>query len=298
MLLRASADELSGALSVLDDITELRRPHVAATFLADLPAADQADWVEDLWARLRAADSDAPAVCVLDQGVQWNHPLLNASIAASDVHVADPAWPTQPAPNRGHGTEMAGLALYGDFEAAISGTHPVHLQHRLESVKILPDQGRNEPDSYGALTARAVDRPEIAQPDRQRAFMLAITEHSAPSGAEPLRDAGRPTAWSATVDALAYGRAIDDRDPTFTYLDRDEPRHPRLLIISAGNIPTPDLSPLDDHLDRCDTEPVEDPAQAWNALTVGAYSARDDMVAAPGVFAGWVPMAPAENCLR
>lgn len=103
---------------------------------------------------------------------------------------------------------------------------------------------------------------------------------------------GRPTAWSATVDALAYGRAIDDSDPAFTYLDRDEPRHPRLLIVSAGNIPTPSLRPLDDHLERCDTEPVEDPAQAWNALTVGAYSARDDMVAAPAVFAGWVPIAP------
>ena len=224
--------------------------------------------------------------------MQWSHPLLNASIAASDVHVADPAWPKQPAPNRAHGTEMAGLALYGDLEAAISGKHPVHLQHRLESVKILPDQGRNEPDSYGALTARAVESY------RNRATRSPAGVHARHHraqralGAEPLRDAGRPTAWSATVDALAYGRAIDDTDPTFTYLDRDEPRHPRLLIISAGNIPTPDLRPLDDHLEHCDTEPVEDPAQAWNTLTVGAYSARDDMVDAPAVFAGWVPMAP------
>lgn len=33
-------------------------------------------------------------------------------------------------------------------------------------------------------------------------------------------------------------------------------------------------------------------AQSWNALTVGAYSATDDMSGAPDDFAGYVPIAP------
>jgi hypothetical protein len=38
-------------------------------------------------------------------------------------------------------------------------------------------------------------------------------------------------------------------------------------------------------------EPIEDPAQAWNALTVGAYTDLADADSAPG-FAGWTPLAP------
>ena len=34
------------------------------------------------------------------------------------------------------------------------------------------------------------------------------------------------------------------------------------------------------------------PAQSWNALTIGAYSAEDDMAGAPTGFAGYAPIAP------
>ncbi|WP_165693203.1 S8 family serine peptidase, partial [Mycobacteroides abscessus] len=60
--------------------------------------------------------------------------------------------------------------------------------------------------------------------------------------------------------------------------------------VSAGNIR--DIRATDDHLARSALEPVEDPAQSWNAITVGAYSAHDDMSGAPEDFAGYVPIAP------
>jgi len=169
------------------------------------------------------------------------------------------------------------------------------LQHRLESVKFLPDSGNNHRDLYGGVTARSVDRPEIEAARRPRVFMLAVTAPRPPpataGGAQDThQEAGRPTSWSAAIDALTFGRAIDDTDPQFTYLDRDEERRPRLFVVSAGNIRNLDAS--DDHLERSDLEPVEDPAQSWNALTVGAYSESDDMAGAPGAFAGYVPIAP------
>ena len=87
---------------------------------------------------------------------------------------------------------------------------------------------------------------------------------------------------------MTFGRAIDDTDSRLTYLDRDEPRTPRLFVISAGNINS--INPADDHLDRSDLSPVEDPAQSWNSLTVGAYSQHDDMADAPTAFAGYTPI--------
>lgn len=292
VLLHATADQLAQAFHSLDDIAELRQPHEVASFLTELPASEQAEWVDDLRQRLRPASQGAPVVCILDTGVQDAHPLLTDSIAAPDLHVADPLWHL--APVYGHGTEMAGLALYGDLHRALLESATIELHHRLESVKFLPDRGDNERYLYGAVTARAVDQPEIQAVDRPRVFMLAVTARrprpATDEVAAALPEAGKPTSWSASIDALAFGRAIDDTDPRFTYLDRDEPRRARLFVVSAGNIR--DVTGTDDHLIRSDLEPVEDPAQSWNALTVGAYSANDDMSGAPSDFAGYQPIAP------
>ncbi len=291
LLLHANLVELAEAFDSLDDIAELRRPHDVASVLPGMTATEQAEWVNDLRKRLEAADLQAPTVCILDTGVQEGHPLLSDSLSSNDVHVADQNWQKQPV--AGHGTEMAGLALYGDVHAAVVSSQSIVLRHRLESVKLLPDIGENDRDLYGAITARSVDRPEIEAADRLRVFLLAVTvRRPQVGGTDPARqiEAGKPTSWSATVDALAYGRAIDDSDPKFTYLDREEPRNPRLFIISAGNIR--DLDATDDHLQRSDLEPVEDPAQAWNALTVGAYTDKDDMAGAHPDFDGYTPVAP------
>jgi hypothetical protein len=44
------------------------------------------------------------------------------------------------------------------------------------------------------------------------------------------------------------------------------------------------------HLDRSDLEPVEDPAQAWNALTVGACTER--AVIDDEQYDSWTPLSP------
>lgn len=283
VLLKASVSQLSDALEVLDDIAELREPRDLVSFLPTLDARDQQDWVADLVDRLVPANADAPAVCVLDTGVQENHPLLAMSLDPEDVHVADAAW--HPRPVHGHGTEVAGLSLFGDLAGAVLSPFTLELRHRLESVKFLPDSSGNAPELYGAVTARAVDRPEIERSGRRRVFMLAVT---APQQ-EPNSQTGRPSSWSSAIDALAFGRAIDDSDQKLTALDRDEERVPRLFVVSAGNIR--DLNPSDNHLDRSDLEAVEEPAQAWNALTVGAYTERDSMAESIPDFSDHVPLA-------
>ena len=132
-LVQATATQLAVALDVLDDLAELRRPQEPAELLSFEPAAEQADWVNMLAERTEPASVDAPAVCVLDTGVFYRHPLLRASLHTSDCHSCDPAWGV--GDHDGHGTEMAGLALYGDVGSALMASGSVRLWHLLESVK-------------------------------------------------------------------------------------------------------------------------------------------------------------------
>lgn len=271
VLVRGSETQLSSSIDVLNDVAEVRRAKESAAFFLDAPAEEQAEWVNDLRQRTIAPPADAPAVCILDTGVTRAHPLLEQVIAAVDATAVDPAWGPQDdgggPGDVGHGTEMAGLATYGDLTAAFASGAPIRLRHRLESVKILPPAGgKNDPDLYGAITAQAATRPEITAPLRPRVFSLAVT-------ARDQRDRGQPTSWSAALDALAAGRVFDQATQSLTYLDgAAEEGARRLFVVSAGNIGAEQLDRA--HLDRSDLEGVHDPAQAWNALTVGAHTEK------------------------
>ena len=281
-LVSASSTQLGSALDLLDDVAELRSPVQTVQFLAGLSAADQREFVDDLVARLSGPQPDAPATCLLDTGIARAHPLLNVAISPNDAHAVNPNWSVDD--RHGHGTEMAGIALFGDLAEAIARTDPIRVESHLESVKILPDYGENEYDLYGALTAQAASIVEIENPERRRAFALAVTALS--MGAHP-SDLGQPSAWSSAVDALASGRAVTSSDEGLVYLDEPSSDSQRLFIVSAGNVRFPYE---EGHLDRSDVEAVEEPAQAWNALTVGACTGLSDIRHSD--FVGWIPLTP------
>ncbi len=199
ILVKGTVANLSGSLDVLNDLAEVRKAKESSAFFSDASSEEQAQWLDNLKSRTNPPGAGAPAVCILDTGVTRAHPLLEDIIAATDAMSVDGGWGGHhdgggPG-NMGHGTEMAGLAGYGDLvQALVSGT-PVNMRHRLESVKILPPTGANAPELYGAITAQAVTRPEVNAPERARVFSLAVT-------ATDERDRGQPTSWSAAVDAL------------------------------------------------------------------------------------------------
>jgi hypothetical protein len=280
VLVRATARQLASALDLIDDFAELRSAHMNSAFFAQLSPAEQADWVDDLLGRTVLPDDTAPAACILDTGVNRGHPLLDRSLAESDMHTCSPAWNVDD--QDGHGTGMAGLTLYGDLRDALEGDHRVRLTHHIESVKILSTDNNTDPSLYGALTAEAVARAEVGAPNRRRAFSMAVT-------ATPDRAAGTPTSWSSAVDALASGRDFDTLNGALKYIDDASVESHRLFVLSAGNVRS--IDPSEDYLDRCDVSPVEDPAQAWNALTVGAYTELSDVEASGSDFDGWTPMA-------
>jgi hypothetical protein len=288
VLVRASASQLAGALSVLDDLAELRSPRSFPQMLASERAVDQRDWVDQLVSRTRAADVSSAAVCVVDTGISREHPLLEHSLSPNDCHACDPTWGTND--HDGHGTAMAGVALYGDLGQAIQSESEIHLRHRLESVKILPPNGANPPELYGAVTAAGASLVEIEAPTRRRLFSMAITasDRNEPNPDPQRIDHGKPTSWSASIDALAAGLGVDASDAGIVLLNEEEPSEHRLFLISAGNVRRLE----DDHLARSDLEPVEDPAQAWNALTVGAMTNLDTLDAEDATWRDWTPLAP------
>lgn len=252
LLVYASKAQMQRSMMTLNSIAELRRAKETADFFDSLSPEEQPEWLEELLGRTRFAGEDESAayVCLLDTGVNNGHPLIQPALSDPDLHTVEPAWGTDD--NDGHGTGMAGLALVGDLTAALSSSNPVEIGHRLESVKILPYDGANTGDAHhhGYLTTEAVARPEITAPYRIRVFGMAVT-------AKDNRDRGRPSAWSAAVDRLA----VDAEGENGT---------PRLILLSAGNINDPNA--WGEYPANNSSDSIHDPGQAWNALTVGAFT--------------------------
>jgi len=249
---QGSAGDLSKLLREDDLIAELRAPTISTSEFIDLSGAGQREFADDLVERLEHAGDASPAVCVLDTGVARAHRLISPALPQHSWLSVDPSrW--QPDDTHGHGTQMAGLALLGDLGPILSSNEPVKLIHGLESVKLFPRPGNTHShEAYGAVTIEAVSRVEVAAPFRPRVICMAVTstEHM---------ERGRPTSWSSAVDKLACGEG-----------DSDGPR--RLFCISAGNM---DPSHFHGFPTTNELASVEDPAQAWNVLTIGAFADRE-----------------------
>jgi subtilisin family serine protease len=259
-------EQLSASLEALFLVAELRRAKEVPSRLLELGPGEQRQLIDDLLARTTFRDSDA-AVCILDTGINRIHPLLAFALDEADTHALRNEWGL--ADDQNHGTRMAGLALYGCLSVLFAGGQPVVLRHRLESVKLLPPPpDQNQEKDYGPFTIQAVALAEIQAPNRNRAICMAITTDD--------RDEGMPSLWSATLDHLSSGALDDGR---------------RLMFVSAGNIEQ--LSaPYVYHQSNCSTGGgIQDPAQAWNVVTVGAVTER--VTITDPTFNGWEPMAEA-----
>lgn len=247
VLALASIRQWTGSLTLMNLLAELRRAKELVTPLLDLRPSEQAAFIQDALHRLQGPPDDAPAVCLLDTGIAQDHPLLEPALPDGDAMTVEPDW--LPGDHHGHGTRMAGIALYGtDLAEFLASRQPRALVHGIESVKLLPPHGENDPGLYGAITQEATARAETQNPRRGRVSCMAVTADD--------RDEGRPTAWSAAVDEHSSGYLDDQR---------------RLYVLAAGNIDV--VNGAGYEYPRTNfASAVQDPAQAWNALTVGAFT--------------------------
>jgi len=258
-----SLHQLSKVENIFSYLAEIRLAQPIPTDYTKLSSKEQKEFVQEILTRITKPNKNSPSVCLLDTGISKHHKLLEVALNDEDTHSCFPKF--DGSDKRGHGTEMAGLGLYGCLINLIESNERINLTHQIESVKILPDKGANPTDLWGDITREAVGRVEIKAPNRQRTFCLAIT------GIEKDYN-GYPSSWSATIDQISSGQ-------------NDKTR--RLFCISAGNVRS--LEDKKDYPKSNHVLGIENPAQSWNALTIGAYTNKIFIQSED--FDGYMPLA-------
>ncbi|MBF8275586.1 MAG: hypothetical protein HW390_659 [Candidatus Brocadiaceae bacterium] len=250
VLINVNRLQLCLLMEASDMLAEFRAGQEPAGFWINESNRDQTQWVDSILQRLHIGASNLK-VCILDSGVNQGHRLLQPVLTVSDCLSVDPAWGTDDhETGSGHGTLMAGVIAYGELEKTLLSNSKISISHKLCSVKILPRHGEeNRKELYGEITKQAVSRAEIQNPDLFILYCMAVTS------VEDI-DKGRPSSWSGAIDEIAYGAGTKQR----------------LILISGGNIR--DQQDWKDYPNSNMLSSVQNPAQAWNALTIGAYTEK------------------------
>jgi len=244
----ANKSNLIELLNSSEQLAEIRCGQETAGFWYNENRNEQQTWVKDLLSRLIVENKPQVSVCVLDTGVNNGHPLLSPIIPDDKCLTNFPKSGSADF-NKGHGTQMCGIVAYGDLSEKLQSTQRITISHQLCSVKIIPNTENNPKELWGELTENSIYRAEIVLPNN-KIYCMAITAESC--------EKGKPSSWSGAVDKLSY----------------NEGNNTRLIIISGGNI---NLNPI--NYDLWNIYPkgnslrqIQNPAQSWNALTIGAYT--------------------------
>jgi hypothetical protein len=274
VLAKANGQQLKDLVEAYGNLAEIRLATIPNFEFLTENREEQKGWCEDLLSRI-TYDFTQTSICILDTGVNASHPLLTHVFDQGSTLAVKPSWNITD--TQGHGTQMAGVALYFDLKEKLLSQNPVKINHHLESVKIINQTNNNEPELYGQITQQAIALSEIEHPEFKRVVCLATTA----KGPEQDYILGKPSSWSGAIDSLAFG-------------DIDEPSSKRLLFVSAGNLQPQEFDKStnsQNYLDQNVITSIENPAQSWNAVTVGAY-AEFNQIADP-VFskAGFKPLA-------
>lgn len=252
VIAQAMRQQLEASLDLLNCLSEVRKARPCKLGLTDLTGQEQDEWIEMALERIQWPDGAAPAVCLLDVGVNRGHPLVEPLLSVEDMSTVFGDGDKADDHIRKHGTPMAGLAAFGDLRGLMLSSGAWEQLHRLESVKLIRSSTGHKPENYGAITLSAINEPESIAPDRKRVFCMAVT-------APGPNTFGNPSSWSTALDIAASGAQSEDDEP-------------RVILVSAGNTERHDET--FSYPDTLKSNPIEDPAQAWNVISVGAITNR------------------------
>lgn len=205
---------------------------------------------------LLAPEPDAPAVGVVDSGIQeahrWLAPAIDSSSSVSfvrnDTTVADLVEPG------GHGTRVAGAVLFGEH-VPHTGTH--QLPFWIQNARVLDAENGIPKEVPPAQLTRAAILRLRGGTKATRVFNHSINTNA------PCR-LTHMSAWAAEIDLLSFDHDI-------------------LVVQSAGNLRRETLAfklngregtvaeQYPDYLDESDAR-VANPAHSLQALTVGSVS--------------------------
>lgn len=244
-------------------VVQLRGASSFASDYLQMEPEKRARTVASLVGRIQDPPLDAPRVAVLDTGILRAHPLLRSTLPSNRCFAADDRWTVDD--HHGHGTKMAGIIQYGDLSDISGGASPIPVATRLESVVVTAPAGAPPLPARDAIKRAVVDLIETVK--HKRVYCLAQT-------AVGEFEDGRPTSTSAVLDQLAF----------------NDGSNTRLFCVAVGNAPHSEEKPyqVGDYSVWNRDYGVQAPAQALNALSVGAVSLKNltvpgiDLVASPG----------------
>lgn len=229
-------------------IAEIRRAEELNSFWLDQTVVDRENWIKSALNNIKFYNSNN-YISILDSGINNGHLLIKGALSDNDRLTVDVNWGINDSGHNGHGTAIAGIALYGNLSSTLENNTSLEIKHKLESIKILPPNGKeNEIDNWHFITQNAVNIAIANNPDYKRIFGMAVTGKNQ-------NDFGKPSTWSASLDRIIFGE--DDKDK-------------KIFVISAGNVREEDdwKNYPESNLDLS----IESPAQSWNAITIGAFT--------------------------
>ncbi|MBE9570247.1 MAG: S8 family peptidase [Proteobacteria bacterium] len=200
--------------------------------------------------------TEAPRVCIVDSGIASGHPMLSQAVGDS---ISVPASVGSPIDEHGHGTQVAGLALYNDISECIRN------RQFSPSLWIMSAKVTKIEDGPFGRVMQFPDEKLIPTQMRE-AIEYFHKEHGCrvfniSLGDERLvYDGGKPSIWAWTLDDIA--RKLDV-----------------IIVVSSGNS-WPVLQDSDSkdalngypkYLLRADNRIIE-PATAAIPLTIGALA--------------------------
>ena len=243
-LVKANKNDLNELIKKTNIITEIRLAPETANFFVGMSNKEQSNWADDLKSRVEINKNSNVSVSILDTGVNAKNKIISDFFEDDSIVTYNEDWTT--ADNNGHGTNLAGIAAYFNLEDILQNTQNIKINHDLESAKILPDKDQNEPELYGHITNQATNLLKINRQNNKRIICLATTTNQS--------NDGKPSSWSAAIDNQIYN---EDEKLVF--------------LISSGNTSQEENDKIG-YFSASMIHSIESPGQAWNALTVGAYT--------------------------
>jgi len=192
---------------------------------------------------------DAPRVAVLDSGLVTGQPLLDPAVGHAQGYVLPHRSPDDDDP--WHGTSVAGLALYGDIEAAIAAGAFIPSLF-LVSGRVFNHDGNDQTEFVENAVERAVR--DLHAEFGCRVFNLSYGDLN------KIYDGGHVRGLAYTLDRLSRELGV-------------------LFVVSTGNLTLNDL-PADPIAEfpgylLHDQARLIDPATALNAITVGGIARHE-----------------------